>query len=241
MNGPSKLLIFNDRQSDSPLVERVWRSHSEGAGTFLSVASSHWEMVVTRHRGQLTMTLKGPETKAAPVVCPADAEWLGIRFRLGTFMPLHPVDTLIDHRDVILPQASDRTFWLEGSRWEYPGFENVEEFVARLWRHGLITADAAVQAAIAGERSPLSLRSMQRRFLHAAGTSLRTIRQTERARHATLLLDSGVSILHTVARTGYFDQAHLTRSLRHLTGETPRKILQKKVQLSFLYKTPAMS
>jgi hypothetical protein len=41
-------IIFDDRPSDSPFVERVWRCHSERAGRFLSVASSHWEMVVTR-------------------------------------------------------------------------------------------------------------------------------------------------------------------------------------------------
>ena len=34
-------LVFEDRESDSPLVERVWRSRSEGAGTFLSVAQPH--------------------------------------------------------------------------------------------------------------------------------------------------------------------------------------------------------
>ena len=28
-------IIFEDRLSDSPFVERVWRCHSERAGTFL--------------------------------------------------------------------------------------------------------------------------------------------------------------------------------------------------------------
>ena len=48
-----KLLVFEDRPSDSPFVERVWRCHSERAGTFLSVAASHCELVVTRHRGRV--------------------------------------------------------------------------------------------------------------------------------------------------------------------------------------------
>ena len=34
-------LIFDDRPSDSPFVERVWRSHSTRAGSFLSVAASY--------------------------------------------------------------------------------------------------------------------------------------------------------------------------------------------------------
>src|SRR5215216_5766315 len=58
---------IDDRPSDSPFVERVWRAHSERAGTFLSVASSHCEMVVTRHRGRIKVTLRGPETRATTI------------------------------------------------------------------------------------------------------------------------------------------------------------------------------
>ena len=42
------MLIFDaERLSDSPYVERVWCSHSEGAGSFVSIAESRWELVVT--------------------------------------------------------------------------------------------------------------------------------------------------------------------------------------------------
>src|SRR5262245_31679117 len=58
------LLIFDDRPSDSPFVERVWRSHSERAGTFHSMAECRWEMVVARHEGKTSLIVRGPETKA---------------------------------------------------------------------------------------------------------------------------------------------------------------------------------
>jgi methylphosphotriester-DNA--protein-cysteine methyltransferase len=61
-------------------------------------------------------------------------------------------------------------------------------------------------------------------------------RQIERARYATNLLKQGVSVLDTVHLAGYFDQAHLTRSLKHLIGETPVEIIRGRRQLSFLYK-----
>lgn len=93
-------LTFDDRPSDSPFVERVWRCHSERTGTFLSIAASHWEMVLTRHNGKTTLTVRGPETKAATLDCPAEGEWLGIRFKLGTFMPHLPARNLLDRRDV---------------------------------------------------------------------------------------------------------------------------------------------
>jgi len=62
-------------------------------------------------------------------------------------------------------------------------------------------------------------------------------RRIERARHAATLLQRGVSIRDTVHQAGYFDQAHLTRSLRRLIGETPAQLRKRATQLSFLYKT----
>jgi AraC-like DNA-binding protein len=230
-------LIFDDRPSDSPFVERIWRCHSERAGTFLSIAASHWEMVVTRHNGKTTLTVRGPETNAATLDCPAEAEWLGIRFKLGTFMPHLPARNLLDREDVTLPDATGQSFWLNGSAWEYPDFENAETFVNRLVHDGLIAVDLPVDAALQGQRQELSKRSSQRHFLQATGMTHSTIRQIERARHATNLLKQGVSILDTVHEAGYFDQAHLTRSLRYLIGQTPVQIIRADKQLSFLCKT----
>src|SRR5438270_126041 len=127
------MIIFDeDRPSDSPFVERVWRCHSEGAAPFLSIAASRCELVVSRLHGKVTMTVRGPETRATSLGdCPGDGEWLGI------------------------------------------------------------------------------------------------------------LLKQGVSILDTVEQAGYFDQPHLTRSLKYLIGQTPAQILEKSrpEQMPFLYKT----
>jgi hypothetical protein len=231
------VISFDDRISDSPFVERIWCSRSERAGTFLSVAASHFEMVVTRYRGRTFLTVRGPETKAAPADCPADGEWLGIRFKLGAFMPRLVPRNLFDRRDVTLPDATGSSFWLNGSAWEYPDLENAETFVARLVRKGIVTRDAIVDAAVHGRPQESSLRSNQRHFLQATGLTHSTIRQIERARYATNLLRQGVSILDTVAAAGYFDQAHLTRSLTYRIGQTPTQIMRGGQQLSFLYKT----
>ena len=152
-------------------------------------------------------------------------------------MPQLPVKNLLDRKDVTLPQATSRSFWLNGSAWEYPDFENAEAFVNRLVHDGLIAIDVPVDAALQGEIKRLSLRSVQRHFLQATGMTHSTIRQIERARHATNLLKQGVSILDTVHEAGYFDHAHLTRSLTHFIGQTPTQIIQAEEQLSFLYKT----
>jgi AraC-like DNA-binding protein len=234
-------LNTEDRVSDSTLVERVWRSHSETAGMLLSVAASSFEMVVTRHRGKTVLTARGPETRATRADYPEDAEWLGVRFKVGTFIPALLPRNLLDRRDVTLPGAATNAFWLNGSAWEYPSFENADVFVSRLVRKGVIARDSVVDAVAHRGTRMQSLRSTQRHFLRATGITCSTWRQIERARHATQLLREGVSILDTVELAGYFDQPHLTRSLMRRMGQTPTQIIQRHQQLSFLYKTEAPS
>jgi len=50
-------------------------------------------------------------------------------------------------------------------------------------------------------------------------------------------LRDGMSIADVVHLAGYFDQPHLTRSLKYLIGQTPAEIAQQTRQLSLLYKT----
>jgi methylphosphotriester-DNA--protein-cysteine methyltransferase len=97
--------------------------------------------------------------------------------------------------------------------------------------------DSTVDAALQGQLRKLSLRSAQRHFLRATGLICAAFRQIERARYTTNLLREGVSIIDAVQLAGYFDQAHLTRSLKRLIGQTPGKITRGDTQLSFLYKT----
>jgi AraC-like DNA-binding protein len=230
-------ISFEDRASDSSVVERVWRSHSDRAGTFHSMAACNWGIVVGRVAGKTVVTVRGPETKATSADCPADGEWIGIQFKLGTFMPLLPTSTLRDRNDVTLPAASSRSFWLNGSAWEYPTFDNAEAFVSRLMRADLIAADSYVQDVLCGAPRRLSQRTEQRRFLGATGMRPGTIRQIERARHAVTLLRTGAAIADAAQDAGYFDQAHLTRSLKCFTGQTPAQIVRGEQQLSLLYNT----
>jgi len=238
----SEFLVFEHRPSDSPFVERVWCAYSERAGEFFSVAAPNCEMAVTRYRGQTFLTVRGPETRATTADCPADGEWLGIRFKPGTFLRhWHPA-TIRDRQDVTLPGAAARSFWLTGSAWEFPDFENADTFVERLVRKGIIARDPAVDALLRGEPPRVSARSMQRHFSRATGITFAAFRKIERARYATNLLREGVPVLDVVVRAGYFDQPHLTRSLRYLVGQTPGDIARATRQLSFLYKTaPAPS
>lgn len=230
-------LRFADRPSDSPYIERVWRGRSDGGGPFVSVAAGHLELVVTRLADFTMVTLRGPETRATTIECPPDGEWAAIRFRLGAHMPSIPTRLLLDHHDVNLPVSADGSFELQGFRWPLPDLENAERYVDGLARRGVIARDDGVQAAMRGNGQPLTIRLVQRHFRAATGMTHGLFRRIERARHATNLLRAGASILDTVHEVGYFDQAHLTRSLKVLIGETPASVMRHDAQLSFLYKT----
>jgi AraC-like DNA-binding protein len=233
------IVIDEERPSDSPFVERIWRSHSEGTAPFLSIAVSRCELVVTKLHGKITMMVRGPETKATPLGdSPSDGEWFGILLQLGTFLPHLPTSSLLD-TGVTLPDATDNTFWLSGSAWEFPTSGNAETFVRRLVRAGLLVRDPVIEAALHGQITDLTPRAVQYHFLQATGITQNMARQIERARSATFLLQQGVSIPDTILEAGYYDQPHLTRSLQRFIGQTPAELLHhsRPEQLSFLYKT----
>jgi AraC-like DNA-binding protein len=230
-------LTFEDRPSNSPYVERVWRSFSTTGGPFHSMAEGNLELVVTRLPGFAQVTLRGPVTQASTVDCPPDGRWVTIRFRVGTYFPGLPTSQLVDHRSLHLPTTRDGRFWLEGEAWEIPSYENAETFVARLAKRGIIAIEPAVEATIEGASRLLSQRSLQRHFLRATGLTHAQFRKIERARYAVELLRNGTDILDVVHDAGYFDQSHLTRSLKYLVGQTPVRIRRNEAQLSFSYKT----
>jgi hypothetical protein len=137
-----------------------------------------------------------------------------------------------------LPEASSQTFYLHGSSWQFPDYENVETFINRLVHDGLLVNDSMVGTALQTPIHDVSPRTVQRRFLRATGLTQGTMLQIERARYAAILLTEGVSILDTMDKAGYFDQPHLTRSLKRWVGFTPSQIMSdKRLPLSFLYKT----
>jgi Helix-turn-helix domain len=230
-------LSFDDRESDSPYIERVWRSRSTSGGPFLSMAEGNIEFVFTRLPGFQAVTLRGPVSRGAFVECPPNGEWLAIRLRLGTYLPRIPTTTLMDRHDIQLPMLPNGRFWFSGLVWELPSFDHAEGFVARLARAGVIARNRATDAALDGDVDWMSRRSVQRHFRRATGMTFTRYQQIERARHAAALLTGGRSVLDVTFDAGYFDQAHLTRSMRQLIGMTPARLARERPQLSFLYKT----
>src|ERR1700740_2879770 len=101
-------LTFQDRPSNSPLIERVWRCHSTAGGVFHSMAEGNLELVVTRLPGFTRVTLRGPGTRATTRAGPPNGQWFAIRFRPGTYLPQLPTVLLLDHSDLDFPLYTER-------------------------------------------------------------------------------------------------------------------------------------
>jgi hypothetical protein len=133
-----------------------------------------------------------------------------------------------DVRDVetILPGAARQSFWLHGSAWKFPSYDNVETFVDRLVRADVLVRDPVVSAVLQGRPPAMPSRTVRHRFLRTTGLTQSHIYQVERAQRAAALLRCGVSIADTVYEAGYFDQPHLTRSLKQFVGHTPAQLIR---------------
>lgn len=212
-----------ERASDSPYVAAVMHGYTTNAGSTIRPAEIHWHMVIVRVDGQAHVLVVGPLKASGVVSWGAGAEILWIKFRLGTFMPHLPIKHYLD-AETPLPEATGRSFWLNGSTWQLPDFENADTFVDYLVRDHALDWDPAIPAALDGHLQQTPSRTVRHRFLRATGLTQSHIQQFERAQHAAALLRQGVPILDTVYQAGYFDQPHLTRSLKQFIGFTPAQI-----------------
>ena len=223
-------IVYVERSSDSPYVETVMHGRTVSDGSPIRPAEVHWHMVIARQNGETRLLVVGPWTRSGVTNYTAGAEILWIKFKLGTFMPYLPTRDFLD-QETILPEAASQSFWLKSSAWQFPDYDNVETFVDRLVREEVLVHDRVVKAALQDQLPEMPPRTVRHRFLRATGLSQGHILQFERAQRAERLLRQGVSILDTVFELGYYDQPHLTRSLKRFIGHTPAQIARSNASM----------
>src|SRR5258708_29968711 len=192
MRSRSMSIIAEERLSDSPYVETITHGRTASDGSTIRPAECHWHMVLVRHSGHVIPLVVGPLTSAGVVAWGQGAEILWIKFKLGTFMPHLPAKNFLD-AETILPTAARKSFWLKGSTWQFPDFENADTFVDRLVREDLLTRDPVVNAALQDQLPEMPSRTVRHRFLRATGLTQSTIWQMQRAQQAASLLRQGMS------------------------------------------------
>jgi AraC-like DNA-binding protein len=221
---------YQARIPDSPLLEMIWRGRANDDAMPLCPADALWYLRFLRRGSTTSLEIHGPTTQAAGVPYRRDDAFLGIRFKLGVFMPHLPPRAFVNGA-ITLAESVERRFWLHGTTYETPTYDNADDFIDRLLRADLLAYDPIVRAVLRREpliRTPQRVQrtahSVQQHVAYARGLTQRSIRQIERARAAGALLERGATISDVVAAAGYCDQAHLTRSLTRLLGRTPAQI-----------------
>ena len=199
---------------------------------FSSIASVNPGIGFVRVGGATTVHLRGPETKATTLSCPRDAEYFGADFRLGAYLPMFSPARLANLQDAVLPTLPNGRIVLHGRAWEMPTPQNLEVFIDRLARAGLLVFDPLIEELWhGGAVGTVPERTAQSRFARAVGLSRRKLQLIERARHAARLLRAGTAIADVVSSAGYYDQPHLTRALRQLIGHTPGELARGRMFL----------
>lgn len=216
-------LIITSRGSDSPWIDSVWTSSSTRVSEMTSVASETWGLVFCEQRGRVQVTVTGPETRTATAPVPEEAVFVGVQFALGTSLRMLPGTALVDS-GIDLPDATRRSFRLDGRRWPVPTADDLEDLVDRLARRGLIERDPLVAEVLRGGRPTVTPRTVERRFRAATGLRQGAARQIARARRAALQLSAGRPPGEVADRLDYYDEPHLARALRRYIGRTARQL-----------------
>ncbi|GAA1791463.1 helix-turn-helix transcriptional regulator [Leucobacter iarius] len=92
----------------------------------------------------------------------------------------------------------------------------------RMARRGATVTEAAA-------RLGYSERQLQRRMLLHFGYGYTALRRVLRAERARGLLGAGIAVEAAATRTGYSDQAHLTREFGRIVGTTPARFVAANV------------
>ncbi len=228
---------FEDRPSESPFIDRVWRARSDADGWMTSIATAHWTLLVWRAGHDWQVAVQGPETGATAAPVPPENEFVGIRLALGTAIEQIPTERLVDAGAEFAP-ASRGSMRILGTTLPLLTFDDAEALAERLLRDGVIVRDTMVSDVLRGWSPDVSTRTIRRHFVSATGLTPGGIRQIERAREAAMLIQTGAPIAGIAHDLGYYDQPHLARSLGRFIGHTATELRSgTSGQLSLLYKT----
>lgn len=208
-------------------LERIWTATCNSPTTFSSVAKVRPAIAFRRVGGTTTVHLRGVETRATTLASPKGAEYFGAEFRLGAYLPPFPPARLANLQDAILPTLPDGRILLAGEAWEMPTPQNLDVFMDRMERAGLLVFEPLVEGLLHGGAG--SERTAQSRFVRAVGLSRRKLWVIGRAHEAVRRLRARATIGDVVSDLGFYDQSHLTRMLRLLIGHTPIQLVRGEV------------
>lgn len=217
---------FISRLSDSPFIRQVWQAQFTGDGQLSVTADGTWDIVFSEHNDKVTCLITGPTTKVNTYNYYKNQWALGIQFKEGTYLLGMPAREVINaNRSVAAEQG---TISLKGHVFTVPTYENAEQFVQQLCNFKLLARDVVIEQTLQKKDTTTPVRSIQRHFIATTGIPLSRHQQIMRAQKAAQLLRIGMAITAVVHECGYYDQAHLNRSIKQFLGTTPQRLRSEK-------------
>jgi AraC-like DNA-binding protein len=219
------------------LLECAWsRRVAAGAGAHRIVPDGCVDVIWHRESGRLTVA--GPDTMVH-VSAAVPGEIVGVRFHPGR-SPAGlgvPADALRDTRPRLADLwAPDRVGRLADELAETGSAAGAQAVLTGTVLAGVRTApDPAVpdllalarrgvRVAAMADAIGLTERQLHRRCLAAFGYGAKVLGRVLRFDQAVRLARGGVALADVAYRTGYADQAHLSREVRALSGVSPTEL-----------------
>ncbi|MFI6876371.1 helix-turn-helix domain-containing protein [Streptomyces sp. NPDC050400] len=185
------------------------------------------------------LLVAGPDTRAHATGPGDGRRYAGIRFAPGAApaylgVPAHELRDRRTELSDLLGGAAARRLAERVDRAADPvaALEAVAVRLARsceppdpLLTHVVRALDAGRSVTETAAETGLGTRRLHRRSLAAFGYGPKTLARVLRLQRALALARAGVPFAETAARAGYTDQAHLSRDVRELTGETLRRLV----------------
>ena len=218
--------FHQSRPSDSPYIQSVSRiiHTTDNIGT--AIPDGYWDIVILKRKGSVVVFCTGIMTHWVTIAREAGEELLTISLKPNIYIPDLSAQQLVD-RALALPTMGRQKFYLGGSWVETPTFENAEAIVSKLLNLDILAGDNLVKSALLGQHSKESSRTTSRRFLKVAGVTKQQLQLISKARQAAILLQKGKPPSWVSAEVGYFDQPHMNRLIKQLTGQTPGEIYRE--------------
>lgn len=216
--------IHESRQSDDPYIDTVWKSKAIANGTYLVTPDGSWDLIAAEEPdGSRIAFLAGQVTKPTRLPYRAGNKSVVISFTAGAYLPYLrgavPADSFI-----MLPVENNTHFKLADHTFVLPTYDNAEELVMQMVSLGVLKNDAIVEHILHGAPKAASKRSVQRHFKTTTGITHKKLADIHRAQQAVRLLKKGKDPATTASDTGYYDQPHLTKSLKHLMDSSPTAV-----------------
>ncbi|MEV0203940.1 helix-turn-helix transcriptional regulator [Streptomyces sp. NPDC050788] len=213
----------------------VWRNTPAEAGVGRVLPDGCMDLLWHEDR----LLVAGPDTRAY-VTDDAPGVWTGVRLAPGTAPALLgvPAHELRDRRVAfaeLRPAAEVRRLTARMRAAAEPAGA-LEELALRLaadseppdplLRHLVGALGRGRPVAVVADELGLGARQLHRRSLAAFGYGPKTLARVLRLQRALALARQGVPFADTAARTGFADQAHLSRDVRELAGVPLRELLR---------------